>query len=63
MKEKQIRVIINPALNKALGRIIRERRLESPDRCINEILEICTARSVYLDSRKMTPHAGLSCSG
>jgi len=43
MKEKQIRVTINPALNKALESITRERRVESPDRCINEILEIYIA--------------------
>ena len=43
MREKQIRVTIYPALIEALERITSERRLGSPERCVNEILEIYIA--------------------
>jgi hypothetical protein len=43
MREKQIRVAIDPTLNDALERIIKSRCLESPEQCVNEILAIYIA--------------------
>lgn len=43
MTEKRIRITINPALNQALESITSERRVESPEACVNEILEIYIA--------------------
>lgn len=45
MKEKLIRVIIDPELNEALERITRDRCLESPEQCVNEIIGLYIASS------------------
>jgi len=43
MREQQIRVTINPTLNTALEQIMKARRVESPEQCINELLKLCYA--------------------
>lgn len=43
MTGKQIRITIHPPLTEALESITIERRAESPERCVNEILEIYIA--------------------
>jgi hypothetical protein len=43
MTEKLIRITINPVLNEALENITSKRRMESHERCVNEILEIYIA--------------------
>ena len=40
MREQQIRVTINPTLNTALEQIMKARRVESPEQCINELLKL-----------------------
>jgi hypothetical protein len=43
MREQQIRVTIDPTLNTALEQIMKARRVESSEQCINELLELCYA--------------------
>jgi hypothetical protein len=43
MREQLIRVTIDPTLNTALEQIMIARRVESPEQCINELLELCYA--------------------
>src|SRR5512137_200550 len=43
MREKEIRIAINPAMNEALERIAKSRCLESPEQCVKEILEVYIA--------------------
>jgi len=50
MTEKQIRITINPALNQALESITSERRAESPEQCVNEIL------GIYFASLELSEH-------
>jgi hypothetical protein len=40
MRQQQIRVTIDPTLNTALEQIMIARRVESPEQCINELLEL-----------------------
>ena len=43
MREQQIRITIDPTRYTALEQIMKARRVESPEQCINELLELCSA--------------------
>jgi hypothetical protein len=55
MREQQIRVTIHPPMTQALERIMKARRIESPERCINELLELCSVSLVPEEEREADP--------